>query len=253
VPAGEQVALEPALASEMLAEHLHDRPSGARWSSVGSVSAIHTRSVTSRDAPQPVRGRLVGPEDAEVALGRLSRITSRRKSPITFRLRFGRRAGGFGTRRRRPRKSGSVSSLRSSAAAVGVRLAPIRRAPFGREAATPASGAVLVEEVLGIGSSHPVFEEPRGRAFVRHSSRRHLVRAPVVFDLLAVDSFGQVQPFGLRSTIIGQRGRGLAGSSAPRPGWPRCGRRHVSRVPPSRCMTCGLVALDEERGVAVAA
>ena len=50
MPAGQQVALEPALA-EVLDRTSMTRPSGARWSSPGSRSAIQARSVTSRTAP----------------------------------------------------------------------------------------------------------------------------------------------------------------------------------------------------------
>ena len=82
VAAGQQVALQPALA-EVLAEHLHHaavRARGGRRS--GRISASQARSVTSKHGAEPVRGRLVGPEDAEACSG-LRRMTSRRNPPST--------------------------------------------------------------------------------------------------------------------------------------------------------------------------
>ena len=65
VPAGQQVALQPALA-EVLAEHLHHAPVG-REVVVARLDLRHPRAVGLLEhGAEPVRGGLVGAEDAEV-------------------------------------------------------------------------------------------------------------------------------------------------------------------------------------------
>ena len=67
VAAGQQVALEPALA-EMLAQDLHDPPVVAQVLVVGSSSAYQASGHV-EDGRQAVGGGLVGAEDPEVRLG----------------------------------------------------------------------------------------------------------------------------------------------------------------------------------------
>ena len=69
VAAGEQVALQPALA-EVLAQHLHHAPVAARGGRrPARSSAIQARSVASNTRAEPVRRGLVGAEDAERLAG----------------------------------------------------------------------------------------------------------------------------------------------------------------------------------------
>ena len=64
VPAGEQVALEPALA-EVLAEHLHHPAVGREVVVSGRTSPCQARSVTSNTAPRRLDAVSSGPNSAE--------------------------------------------------------------------------------------------------------------------------------------------------------------------------------------------
>ena len=126
VAAGQQVALEPALA-EVLGEDLHDAPVG-REVIVGcqpSRPPRRGRSPRTRRS-EPVGRRLVGSHDAEVRRG-LRRITSRRKPPST-RVASLVVAAGLGTSTACSRKSG-ISSSRSNSPPLACGLAPMRRSP----------------------------------------------------------------------------------------------------------------------------
>ena len=70
VPAGQQVALQPALAL-VLGQHLHDAAgAGEVFVDLGAEELGVPLLVGGvEDALQPVRRRLVGPEDAEVVAG----------------------------------------------------------------------------------------------------------------------------------------------------------------------------------------
>ena len=65
VPAGQQVALQPALA-QVLGQHLHHPAVRGQVVVAGHVSASQARSVASNTALQPVGGGLVGAEQPEV-------------------------------------------------------------------------------------------------------------------------------------------------------------------------------------------
>ena len=82
VPPGEQIAFQPAQTS-VLAQDFHHRPSGARWSSSGSVSATHARSVTSNSPPNRLELVSSGPMTRKFRASWLSFIMSRRNVPIT--------------------------------------------------------------------------------------------------------------------------------------------------------------------------
>ena len=110
VAAGEQVALEPALA-EMLAEHLHHPAVGRQV-----VVAVRDRRVPGpvrrlEQRPEAVRGGLVGSEDAEVV--RVARHHVAQEGPEHPRRLAARRAPAA---RRRPRSRGSRASAAAAAA-----------------------------------------------------------------------------------------------------------------------------------------
>ena len=66
VPAGQQVAFEPALA-EVFAQHLHDAAFAGEMDVIG-LDPLHPDAVGHlEDGVEPVRGRLVRADDAEVA------------------------------------------------------------------------------------------------------------------------------------------------------------------------------------------
>ena len=68
VPAGQQIAFEPAL-QRVLAEHLHDPAVGRQLAAVGVLGEVLAQPGLLGhlvDRGQPVRGVLVGAEDAEV-------------------------------------------------------------------------------------------------------------------------------------------------------------------------------------------
>src|SRR5262245_60061397 len=81
------------------------------------------------------------------------------------------------------------------------------RAP-GREGlqfrAQPPGG---VEQLLRLVTAQPVLQLLRMGRVAMHARQRYLVGAPEPFTLWPSTSLGPVQPFGLRSTIMGQRGR----------------------------------------------
>ena len=67
--------------------------------------------------------------------------------------------------------------------------------------------AIVVEQFLGPIALHPRLKDPDVLRMAAHRAHRHLMRPPVALLPLAVDLLGQVQPFGVRMTIIGQIGR----------------------------------------------
>ena len=71
MPAGEQVALEPALA-RVLAQDLHHAAVGREVVVVGQTLGHPGAVGRLEHGVQPVRGGLVGAEDAEVALVRVA-------------------------------------------------------------------------------------------------------------------------------------------------------------------------------------
>ena len=121
VPAGEQIALEPALAL-VLAEHLHD-PAVRSEVIVLRLRLRHPRAVGHLEHVLPaIRVALVGAEEAEVAgSSRLSFITSRRNLPMT-RVDSAVVAPGLTARRPRSRGNPAGAGPCRSDTAVGVRV-----------------------------------------------------------------------------------------------------------------------------------
>ena len=131
VPAGQQVAFEPALA-HVLAQHLHHAAVRARRGRRSGGSRRSSSGSSPRTRRPAVRGGLVRAEDAEVPRRRFSFITSRRNCPWT---RVASAVDGAGLRHR----DGVVAEVRHAADRAAGRpplacgLAPMRRSPCGRE------------------------------------------------------------------------------------------------------------------------
>ena len=83
----------------------------------------------------------------------------------------------------------------------------MRRSPAGASSASSGmQAALLVEEFLRPVAAQPLFQHCEMFGMRGRVGERHLMRAERSFDLPAIDHLGPVQPFGDRSTIIGQRG-----------------------------------------------
>ena len=184
VPAGQQVALQPALA-QMLGEHLHDAAVGGDVLVAGQPFGHPGAVALLDDGAEPVRGGLVGPEDAE-GLG----IRSGRPLAASRRAPAWPRSNGFRAPARRRRTRGSRASGGRAAAAppLACGLAPMRRSPAGdaRDDLRPRA-AVLVEELLGPVGPHPRLQRAHVVGVLGELGQRDLVRAEGALDRHAVD------------------------------------------------------------------
>ena len=220
MPAGEQVALEPALAGVLArgSPSPGRRGRGARRS--GSVSAIQALSVTSKTRAEPVGGGLVRAEDPEVAVARVAPHHVAQEA-AEHPGRLGRAVARLRHRRRRSRGSRAARRSRRSRPPLACGLAPMRRVARRRQLAQLGQRrAVGVEQLLGPVAAHPVLEQPpgaRGRRGAPASGTWCERQVPSTGT--PSTSFGPVQPFGVRSTIIGQRGRARAPPSARASRW----------------------------------
>ena len=179
VAAGEQVALEPALA-EVLGQDLHHAAVGREVVvAVGRRSAIHARSVASNTAPSRFDAVSSGPKSAEVARPALRAHDVAQEAR---RARASPRSSVVAGRRHVDRVVAEVGQLEvaQQQAAVGVRVrahAPLAR---GRERArAPGAGApCVVEQLLGPVASAATPRAARGAPGCSRSvGERHLVRA----------------------------------------------------------------------------
>ena len=183
VAAGEQVALEPALAL-VLREHLHDPP--VRREVVVAVDDLgHPRPVGDlEDGAEPVGRGLVRPEHPEV-VGVRGHDVAEVRAEDACGLR------GAATRRgdvdRVVAEVGQLEVAQELAAVRdGVRAHPPRAGGRqGRELREEAP--LVVEQLVGPVGAHPALEDRavlRVRADLAH---RDLVRAPGALDLVPVD------------------------------------------------------------------
>ena len=184
MPAGQQVALQPALAL-VLAEHLH-HPAVRAEVVVLRVDVGHVAAVGHLQHVLPaVRVVLVRAEQAEVlALQVLLHDVAEELAHHPRRLGGGRAGAGH-----LDRVVAEVRHLQvaQQQAAVGVRVvahpAVALRSQLGQFGLEPALG---VEQLLRPVALHPLFEDADVLGLV-HVAHRHLVAAPVVLALLAVD------------------------------------------------------------------
>ena len=185
VPAGQQIAFQPALAL-VLAEDFH-HPAvrvqvvvvGQRLGDPGAVGDF--------EHVLPAVGvGLVRAEEAEVLAVQvhLHDVAEELAHDAASLRRHARR--GWARPRRSPRKSGSFRSL-SSRPPLACGLALMRFSPWGGSSASSGiKRARLVEQLLRLVALHPGFEDLDVPG-LGHVGHRHLVRAPVTFGLLAID------------------------------------------------------------------
>src|ERR1019366_7016349 len=166
------------------------RPSGARWSSVGSVSASQVRPVTSNSAPRRLEAVSSGPITRK--LSPLRRMTSRRKPPSTRVASLVAAAGSL-TATACSRKSG-ISRSRSSRPPLAWGLAPMRRSPAGargrQRGELAAQRSALVEELLGAVGAQPLLELSEVLGLGGEVCERHLVGAEGALGGEPVDLLG---------------------------------------------------------------
>ena len=190
------------------------RPSGARWSSLSAASAAsQARSVTSNTAPRRLEAVSSGPMMRK--LSGLRRITSRRKPPST-------RVASLVLGARPVDLDGVVAKvghlqLAQQQAAVGVGVGAHPPLALGRERGQlRAQGAALVEQLLGpVGAQPAPRAAPGARALCARSASGTWWERNDPSAGSPSTSLGPVQPLGVRSTIIGQRGRAASAACAP--------------------------------------
>ena len=186
MPAGQQVALEPALA-EVLGEHLHHPAVGRDVVVVGRRASIRQRSSTSKTAPSRLRVGLVGAEEAEVRgrrgwrrRRRAAARRARRVDSVRSRARAldRERVAATGRGRRAATQPPAAVGVGRRAHPLVARRAPARRAPrpaarrrrsaprAGRSASTPPASPGAR------GSRGPGRAAPGGRGRCPRSGRR---------------------------------------------------------------------------------
>ena len=196
VAPGEQIPLEPA-EQGVLGQHLHDAAIARELAAVGVLrqQVGHPGLLAHLvDGLEPVRGGLVRAEDAEA-----SSCCSASRRAGTRRAAWCSRAApchAQAPRRRSARKSGSLSSLRSSPP-LACGLALMRRRPLGRQRLELGhERSARIEQLLGPVAAHPVFEDLQVRRVVPHVGERDLVRAPGPFQLVALELLRSGPPLG---------------------------------------------------------
>ena len=175
VPAGQQIALEPALA-EVLAQDLHHAAVG-RQVVVPGLDLGAPRPVGHLEhVGQAIGGGLVRSEEPEVPAALVEPEHVAQVAP--------EHAGGLAGRTRRRRDlHGVVAVVRQlevarQEPAVGVRVCPHPALPGGGQRAELwAQGAALVEQLLGPVAPHPLVELCQVLGVGAHGRQRHLVRA----------------------------------------------------------------------------
>ncbi len=161
------------------------RPSGDRWSSVAK-DLRDVAAVGDVEHVLPAVGVvLVGAEQAEVA-----RVHVGLHDVAQERAHHARRFGNLGAWRLRLDcivAEVRHAQLAQELAAVGVRIvAHATRALRRQRRELVDEPARLVEELVGTIALHPLLEDAHVARLV-HVAHRHLMRAPVVLALLAVD------------------------------------------------------------------
>ena len=195
MPPGEQVPFQPA-EQRVLGQHLHDASIARELAAVG-VLRQHVGQpgflAGLVDGLEPVRGGLVRSEDAEarhVVLHHIAQVLAEGLGVLVHRRAAGRDVDGVLANVRKP-------EVLAQQPAVGVRVgahAPVALRRQGLELGD--EPAVRVEQFLGLVAAHPVFEQLQVRRVVAHVGKRHLVRAPGPFHLVALDFLRSRPPLG---------------------------------------------------------
>ena len=251
VPAGQQVALQPALAG-VLGEHLHDpAAAGQVLVDVEDLAGEHLVGHLV-DGVEPVGGGLVGAEDPEVV-----RVVPHHVDQVAAELAGGLVDASRPAPRRRTawsRKSGSRSGRRSRPP-LACGLALIRRVPAGARARSRStSRPSSVEQLLGDVGPEPLLELGAVPVVLTGVGKRHLVGPPGALDQHAVDL---VRPGpALRGDQQDHRPRPPLGVAVLAGGPLDLADRVVGPVERGRELPVhvgGVVALDGQHLVAVAA
>ena len=184
-------------------------------------------------------------------------MTSRRKRPST-RVSSASTCAGRRRRRRRSRGSPAARSSLQQQSAVGVRIrAHAPRAGRRQRRELRPQRAARVEQLLRADSSASTASSMREVLGIARADRRAApgARGTCLRSAAPSTIAGPVQPFGVASTIIGQRGRDVLRRLAR--ALSGCSRisatTRSSVVAISACIDRGIVALDEVRLPAVAA
>ncbi len=192
--AGQQIALEPALA-EMLAQDLHD-------AAIGGHVIIGRQDLGGREAVghieerrEPIRRRLVRPHHAEVSrLGVEAHDVAQELARETRRL--GAHRAGLGHGHRIVAEVGH-RQVAQEQAAIGAGVGAHAAVAFGRERRELGrQPAALVEQLLGPVAAHPLLEHPEMLGIAPDLRDRHLMRPERALDLAAVDHFRAGPAFG---------------------------------------------------------
>ena len=186
VAAGEQIALQPALAHVLGKHGVHDSAVGCEKLVVGETLAVEVAVRFLKNFAEPVRHGFVRAEDAEVAgLAVELEDVAHKSAELGHILRL------YGTGR------GHVNSVvaevrhpqvaqQKSAVCVGI-CAHAVRALWGKIAQHLYRPAVFLKELLRAVAPEPLFQNGQMRGLVHHD--RDLVRAEAALDHLAVHLF----------------------------------------------------------------
>ena len=245
VPAGEQVALEPALAEVLAtAPRSRGRPArgGRRWARARRPTRGRSPRRRPRAGSTPSRpGRRCG-----TSSGLRRDDVAEERAEHARRLARASCAGvGHVDRVVAEVRQVEVAQQRARRSRAGSR--PCGARPRGASAASSATQrAVLVEQLLGPVAPQPRLELGEVLGVRRASSASGTwCERNVPSAGRPSTSFGPVQPFGVRSTIIGQRGRSVRRPRAPRAGSRDLVEHLVERRGHQLVHRLGLVALDE--------
>jgi len=183
VPAGEQVALEPALA-EVFAQHLD------RLSLRGEVLVrrqdlgLPLARGRGEDVGEAIRGGLVRPEHAEVVGVALDHVA---QEPAEHARRLAEGRARLVDLDRVVAEVGQ-QQVSQQRAAVCVRARAHPPVALRRQLEQLRQrGAVVGEQLLGSVGAHPLLEQAQVISVLARVDDRHLVRPPAVLDRLAVD------------------------------------------------------------------
>ena len=227
--ASEQIALEPALAA-MLAEDFH-HAAGLREVLVHRQCGGHPLLAGSGDhVLEAITGRLIGAKDAEVFLRLVGFHNAVQQLPQNARRFHVFLSAPFNLHRKLA-EVGHLERLQQQSA-VGMRVHAHATAAFGRNLRQlRAEGALLVEEFLGLVALHPLFQQAQVIGLLANLAEWNLMRAPGIFDGLAVNKFRPGPSFGRTHDEHGPCGAldGALCSREPLFGFRRCGRRFCQR------------------------
>ncbi len=251
VPAGQQIALLPA-DEGVLGEHLH-HPAVARQLATVRVfrqQVGHPDLLAHLvDRLQPIGGRLVGPEHAEVGHVVAHHVAQE------LAQRLGVLVQHLARLLHLDRIVAEVRQLQVPAqqAAVGVRVgAHAAAARGGERTQLRHQPAVGVEQFLWLVALHPVFQQLQMLGIGAHVRERHLVRAPRALCLVAVDLLGTGPALGrAQHDHRPARPLGLAAAARGLLDAANIGDRRIERGRHRLVHLGGVRALDEMRLVAV--